>query len=139
MVRIQKISETKIMSLLMDLDLSLVAMQAKREVNASGSVVSLQQQTEDTNGLKQSVIPLHKDVTKEDIDRNVDYHGWLELKKRKWKTTLEVRKKRSLGNSKKYHQSDGVSNCLALGQIIKKFMVLFFLWFEWGQFMLQKT
>lgn len=28
-----------------------------------------------------------------DIDRNVDYQGWLEIKKRKWKDTLNMRKK----------------------------------------------
>ncbi|PIA58925.1 hypothetical protein AQUCO_00400052v1 [Aquilegia coerulea] len=88
--------------------------------NASGSVVSMQQQTEATNGIQQSVIPLHKDVTKENIDRNVDYHGWLALKKRKWKATLEVRKKRRLDNSKKYHQSDGISNLSGVGTYDKE-------------------
>uniref|UniRef100_A0A9I9CFW7 DNA polymerase epsilon catalytic subunit n=1 Tax=Cucumis melo TaxID=3656 RepID=A0A9I9CFW7_CUCME len=28
-----------------------------------------------------------------DVDRNVDYHGWLEMKKRKWKSNLDKRKK----------------------------------------------
>lgn len=33
------------------------------------------------------------DTSKENIDRNVDYEGWLELKKRKWKQTREKRKR----------------------------------------------
>ena len=33
--------------------------------------------------------PLHF----KDIDRNVDYHGWLEMKKRKWRNILDKRKK----------------------------------------------
>lgn len=33
--------------------------------------------------------PLHV----ENIDKNVDYNGWLEIKKRKWKNTLDKRKK----------------------------------------------
>lgn len=32
-------------------------------------------------------------LSTENIDRNVDYQGWLELKKRKWKDNLERRKK----------------------------------------------
>lgn len=35
-----------------------------------------------------------KDASGESIDRNVDYQGWLVAKKRKWKSTLEKRKKR---------------------------------------------
>ncbi|XP_040949366.1 DNA polymerase epsilon catalytic subunit A isoform X2 [Gossypium hirsutum] len=34
----------------------------------------------------------------ENIDRNVDYQGWLELKKRKWKDNLERRKRQRLSN-----------------------------------------
>ncbi|XP_022957705.1 DNA polymerase epsilon catalytic subunit A-like [Cucurbita moschata] len=36
--------------------------------------------------------PLHV----ENIDKNVDYNGWLEMKKRKWKDTLDKRKKQKL-------------------------------------------
>ncbi|KAK7845202.1 dna polymerase epsilon catalytic subunit a [Quercus suber] len=32
-------------------------------------------------------------LSSENIDKNVDYRGWLELKKRKWKDTLERRKR----------------------------------------------
>lgn len=32
-------------------------------------------------------------ISNENIDRNVDYDGWLELKKRKWKQTRENRKR----------------------------------------------
>lgn len=33
------------------------------------------------------------DISKENVDRNVDYEGWLELKKRKWRETREKRKR----------------------------------------------
>ncbi|KAE8646908.1 DNA polymerase epsilon catalytic subunit A isoform X1 [Cucumis sativus] len=39
-------------------------------------------------------------VDVENIDKNVDYSGWLELKKRKWKDTLDRRKKQRLVNSR---------------------------------------
>lgn len=32
-------------------------------------------------------------ISSESIDRNVNYEGWLELKKRKWKETREKRKR----------------------------------------------
>ncbi|KAL2328488.1 hypothetical protein Fmac_021915 [Flemingia macrophylla] len=42
----------------------------------------------------------------ENVDRNVDYQGWLQINKRKWKNILERRKKQRLENSKK---SDGLN------------------------------
>ncbi|TYH16062.1 hypothetical protein ES288_A05G088900v1 [Gossypium darwinii] len=39
----------------------------------------------------------------ENIDRNVDYQGWLELKKRKWKDNLEIRKRQRLSNLRTSH------------------------------------
>ncbi|KAA8544223.1 hypothetical protein F0562_022235 [Nyssa sinensis] len=45
----------------------------------------------------------------ENIDRNVDYQGWLEIKKRKWKDTREKRKRQRLGNLKTLSQINGVS------------------------------
>lgn len=39
------------------------------------------------------------DTSKENIDRNVDYEGWLELKKRKWKETREKRKRQRSGTN----------------------------------------
>ncbi|MED6160431.1 DNA polymerase epsilon catalytic subunit A [Stylosanthes scabra] len=49
-----------------------------------------------------------KEISSEKIDRNVDYQGWLQVKKRKWKSILEKRKKRRLENSKKSDSRNGV-------------------------------
>lgn len=38
--------------------------------------------------------PEFHDISFQNIDKNVNYQGWLELKKRKWKVTLEKKKKR---------------------------------------------
>lgn len=45
------------------------------------------------NGCMASKQPLQTVFIKENIDRNVDYEGWLELRKRKWKETREKRKR----------------------------------------------
>lgn len=37
--------------------------------------------------------PLQQDEAYEKVDRNVDYQGWLQVKKRMWKNILERRKK----------------------------------------------
>lgn len=36
------------------------------------------------------------DISFENIDKNVDYQGWLEVRKRKWKGIVEKKKKRRL-------------------------------------------
>ncbi|CAA7036272.1 unnamed protein product [Microthlaspi erraticum] len=46
------------------------------------------------------------DVLLQNIDKNADYRGWLDLKKRKWKVTLEKKKKRRLGDLKSSNQID---------------------------------
>ncbi|XP_065634458.1 DNA polymerase epsilon catalytic subunit A [Quercus suber] len=51
-------------------------------------------------------------LSSENIDKNVDYRGWLELKKRKWKDTLERRKRQRLGNSRTPHHGKGVLEVL---------------------------
>lgn len=43
------------------------------------------------NGEQDNQVP--KSLSSENIDRNVDYQGWLEMKKRKWKDTVNRRKK----------------------------------------------
>ncbi|KAG9455053.1 hypothetical protein H6P81_007957 [Aristolochia fimbriata] len=43
------------------------------------------------------------------IDKNVDYQGWLELKKRKWKENRERRKRRRLADSSNLRQSVGLN------------------------------
>eukprot|EP00268_Persea_americana_P026628 TRINITY_DN2608_c0_g1_i2.p1 TRINITY_DN2608_c0_g1~~TRINITY_DN2608_c0_g1_i2.p1 ORF type:complete len:2201 (+),score=389.42 TRINITY_DN2608_c0_g1_i2:181-6783(+) len=50
----------------------------------------------------------HCDST-ENVDRNVDYQGWLEVKKRKWKETREERKRCRLGDLKRPYQSVNVT------------------------------
>ncbi|CAN0916710.1 DNA polymerase epsilon catalytic subunit A [Linum grandiflorum] len=52
------------------------------------------------------------DSTPDNIDRNVDYQGWLELKKRKWKERIEKRKKQRLGNTGSSHQANSASQPL---------------------------
>ncbi|XP_062083133.1 DNA polymerase epsilon catalytic subunit A-like isoform X2 [Humulus lupulus] len=39
------------------------------------------------------------------IDRTVDYQGWLEIKKRKWKDSLNKRKRQKLGNATRHNAS----------------------------------
>lgn len=38
--------------------------------------------------------PKCDDISSQNIDKNVDYQGWLEVRKRKWKGILEKKKKR---------------------------------------------
>ncbi|CAA0178621.1 unnamed protein product [Arabidopsis thaliana] len=46
------------------------------------------------------------DISFQNIDKSVNYQGWLELKKRKWKVTLEKKKKRRLGDLRSSNQVD---------------------------------
>ncbi|KAK9279688.1 hypothetical protein L1049_013368 [Liquidambar formosana] len=52
---------------------------------------------------------LQNAISTENIDRNVDYQGWLEIKKRKWRDTREKRKKQRLGNSRTSQHDNSVS------------------------------
>ncbi|CAN1252331.1 DNA polymerase epsilon catalytic subunit A [Linum perenne] len=52
------------------------------------------------------------DSPPDNVDRNVDYQGWLELKKRKWKEQIDKRKKQRLGNTRSSHQSNSASQPL---------------------------
>ncbi|KAK8513325.1 hypothetical protein V6N12_052522 [Hibiscus sabdariffa] len=45
----------------------------------------------------------------ENIDKNVNYQGWLELKKRKWKDNLEKRKRQRLSNLQTSHHTSRTS------------------------------
>ncbi|XP_058761674.1 DNA polymerase epsilon catalytic subunit A-like isoform X2 [Vicia villosa] len=47
------------------------------------------------------------EISCEDIDRTVDYQGWLQMKKRKWKNMLGMRKKQRLENSKRSDHLNG--------------------------------
>ncbi|KAF2546192.1 hypothetical protein F2Q70_00019606 [Brassica cretica] len=44
------------------------------------------------------------DISFENIDKNVDYQGWLEVRKRKWKGIVEKKKKRRLGDQRSLKQ-----------------------------------
>ncbi|CAI9778339.1 unnamed protein product [Fraxinus pennsylvanica] len=62
------------------------------------------------NGCMASKHPLQNVFIKENIDRNVDYQGWLELRKRKWKETREKRKRQRLDNSSTFNLMNGVAD-----------------------------
>ncbi|KAF3943032.1 hypothetical protein CMV_030371 [Castanea mollissima] len=74
----------------------------QNSVKTNDQVGSLQQQTDHR-------LPA---LSSENIDKNVDYRGWLELKKRKWKDTLERRKRQRLSNSRTPHRGKGVLEVL---------------------------
>ncbi|GLU18367.1 hypothetical protein SLE2022_346730 [Rubroshorea leprosula] len=59
----------------------------------------LQAQADHRENAHQESSPLQQNVlSTENVDRNVDYRGWLEIKKRKWKDTLEMRKRQRFNN-----------------------------------------
>ncbi|XP_075636199.1 DNA polymerase epsilon catalytic subunit A-like [Castanea sativa] len=74
----------------------------QNSVKTNDQVGSLQQQTDHR-------LPA---LSSENIDKNVDYRGWLELKKRKWKDTIESRKRQRLSNSRTPHRGKGVLEVL---------------------------
>ncbi|CAA6660705.1 unnamed protein product [Spirodela intermedia] len=57
-----------------------------------------QQQEDGAHGKHQPLLsPMENLISTDSIDRNVDYQGWLDAKKRKWKDTRERKKRRRLG------------------------------------------
>lgn len=60
-------------------------------VNTSDRLDSQQQNGQASSPSK--MLPSQEIADVEDIDRNVDYHGWLQQKKRKWKEIREERKR----------------------------------------------
>ncbi|XP_050220537.1 DNA polymerase epsilon catalytic subunit A-like isoform X2 [Mercurialis annua] len=71
----------------------------KHALKATGTVNSSQQQNNDGESVQDLFSVMQKKSSSaESIDRNVDYQGWLESKKRKWKEHLEMRKRQRLGN-----------------------------------------
>ncbi|XP_057456006.1 DNA polymerase epsilon catalytic subunit A-like [Lotus japonicus] len=84
----------------------------RHSVNRNGQEDS-EQQCNDSSSIDRPPSLSQKDeISGENIDKNVDYQGWLQLKKRKWKDMLEKRKKRRLDNSEKSDRLNGI-----LGQI----------------------
>ncbi|PON38200.1 DNA-directed DNA polymerase [Parasponia andersonii] len=82
------------------------------EVNKHSSVENAQVglQQADNNEKDQQI---QKSLSSESIDRNVDYQGWLEIKKRKWKDTLNKRKKQRLGNATTRNKASGLPKLLS--------------------------
>ncbi|KAI3461306.1 hypothetical protein Pfo_017969 [Paulownia fortunei] len=78
----------------------------QHQVKTSNLVESAEQGDRDGSGHKHSTHPLQK-VFEESIDRSVDYQGWLELRKRKWKETREKRKRQRLDNSRMLNLING--------------------------------
>ncbi|KAL9391175.1 hypothetical protein Peur_015095 [Populus x canadensis] len=77
----------------------------KRSAKKTGQLNFAEQQTDSVHELSSQ--PEHNTSYAENIDRNVDYQGWLELKKRKWKDILDRRKKQRLSNTRtSYHITD---------------------------------
>ncbi|XP_048444807.1 DNA polymerase epsilon catalytic subunit A isoform X2 [Pyrus x bretschneideri] len=74
----------------------------KYSVKTTCQINSQQQQTNNKENecQEQNGVPL------ECIDRNVDYNGWLEMKKRKWKYTVDRRKKQRLNNTRSAHHAN---------------------------------
>ncbi|XP_021832845.1 DNA polymerase epsilon catalytic subunit A-like isoform X1 [Prunus avium] len=74
----------------------------KNSVETAGQIDSQQQRTNN----KENELQEQNAVSSEAIDRNVDYHGWLQIKKRKWKDTLDKRKKQRLNNARSAHHAN---------------------------------
>ncbi|MCD7471233.1 DNA polymerase epsilon catalytic subunit A [Datura stramonium] len=74
-------------------------------VNTSDQVDS-QQQNGHASSLSKT-LPSQEIPAVEDIDRNVDYHGWLQQKKRKWKDIREERKRQRLDTSRTVNHVSG--------------------------------
>ncbi|XP_050369951.1 DNA polymerase epsilon catalytic subunit A-like [Argentina anserina] len=72
----------------------------KKSAKASGERDQQLQQTNHIENQEQNT------VTLEEIDKYVDYQGWLAMKKRKWKDTLDKRKKQRLNNSRSVHNAN---------------------------------
>ncbi|PIN09217.1 DNA-directed DNA polymerase [Handroanthus impetiginosus] len=78
----------------------------QHQVKTSNLVESTEQNDMDGRGHKQSIHTVQK-VYEESIDKSVDYQGWLELRKRKWKEAREKRKRQRLDNSRTPHLING--------------------------------
>ncbi|KAK4854956.1 hypothetical protein QYF36_002733 [Acer negundo] len=91
----------------------------QQTVKATGQVISSQQQTDASKKLLQLSSSLKEGaIDTETIDRNVDYRGWLESKKRKWKENLDWRKRQRLSSLRTSHVASGTSK--PLGDIVNQ-------------------
>lgn len=65
---------------------------SKQHPDNSNCLADLPQQP--ANHSASEMMPLqHTEISTNSIDRNMDYQGWLEMKKRKWKDAREKRKR----------------------------------------------
>ncbi|KAL6341762.1 hypothetical protein AAG906_038006 [Vitis piasezkii] len=81
---------------------------AKQQSDAMNCLANSPQQP--ANHSESALTPMQPtDISTDNIDRNVDYQGWLEMKKRKWKDAREKRKRQRMDNSKTSNQANGVS------------------------------
>ncbi|KAI4322394.1 hypothetical protein L6164_022096 [Bauhinia variegata] len=77
-------------------------------VKCNGQVDS-EQHHYDNSSKRQPVAQSQEiEISSEDVDRTVDYQGWLKMKKRKWKFILEKRKKQRLDKLKRSARVNGV-------------------------------
>ncbi|XP_034688144.1 DNA polymerase epsilon catalytic subunit A-like [Vitis riparia] len=80
----------------------------KQQSDAMNCLANSPQQP--ANHSESALTPMQStDISTDNIDRNVDYQGWLEMKKRKWKDAREKRKRQRMDNSKTSNQANGVS------------------------------
>ncbi|KAL9143406.1 hypothetical protein ABFS82_14G234200 [Erythranthe guttata] len=85
----------------------------QHQVGTSNLVGSAEQNDEDGSGHKNLAYPLQK-VFEESIDKSVDYQGWLEVRKRKWKEAREKRKRQRLDNSGMLNHVNGAEGSSAI-------------------------
>lgn len=74
-------------------------------VNTSDQLDGQQQNGHSSSQSK--MLPSQENADVEDVDRNVDYHGWLQQKKRKWKEIREERKRQRLDTSRTVNHVNG--------------------------------
>ncbi|KAK1561085.1 hypothetical protein Q3G72_034282 [Acer saccharum] len=92
---------------------------SEQQTVKAGQVISSQQQTDASKKLLQLSSSLKEGaIDTETIDRNVDYRGWLESKKRKWKENLDRRKRQRLSSLRTSHIANGTSQ--PLGDIVNQ-------------------
>ncbi|XP_071730284.1 DNA polymerase epsilon catalytic subunit A-like [Rutidosis leptorrhynchoides] len=77
--------------------------------NASGKGSSREKPGQDKNMHPLMSSPQPLDINDEEIDRHLDYQGWLDSRKRKWKQIREKRKRQKLDRMDKFNQRDAVS------------------------------
>ncbi|TQD77364.1 hypothetical protein C1H46_037096 [Malus baccata] len=79
--------------------------EVNRKKNTVETTCQIDSQQEQTNN-KENEHQEKNGVPLQCIDRNMDYHGWLETKKRKWKDTLDRRKKQRLNDARSAHHAN---------------------------------